>query len=112
QITFTSVISAASRSGRVAQAEKILDRMRLEGVAPNAATYNAVISGCSSSGGSGGGGGGGGGEWRRALQVLERMEAETRQEARPEALSYSLVIKACGRDGRWETALDLLSEMQ
>ena len=85
----------------------MLDSMVMEyGVAPNTATYNAVISGCSATGG------GGGGEWRRALGVLKRMEKETRPEARPEALSYSLVIKACGKDGRWETALELLAEMQ
>lgn len=76
--------------------------MRLEGVIPNAATYNAVISGCAV-----------GGEWDRALRLLREMEAtDPRDEARPEALSYSLVLKACGRDGQWETALGLLEEME
>lgn len=83
-------------------AEQILSRMRLEGVIPNAATYNAAISGCSV-----------GGEWDRALRLLREMEAtDPREEARPEALSYSLVLKACGRDGQWETALELLEEME
>lgn len=107
-MSFTSVISAGSRSGRVALAEQILDTMRAEGVPPNAATYNAVITGCSSSPAGGGSGGG----WQRALRLLERMAADPRPEAQPEALSYTLVLKACGRAGRWETALQLLAEMQ
>lgn len=100
-MTFTSVAAAGSKAGKVDSAEAVLDRMRLEGVPPNAATYNAVISGCSA-----------GGDWRRALRLLERMGADPRPEARPEALSYSLALKACGRDGRWDTALELLAEMQ
>lgn len=112
-MTFTSVISAGSRSGRVALAEQILDTMRAEGVPPNAATYNAAITGCSSSRPSAPGGGGGGDSGSlRALRLLERMAADPRPEAQPEALSYTLVIKACGREGRWETALRLLTEMQ
>ena len=75
--------------------------MRLEGVFPNTATYNAAISGCSA-----------GGEWKRALRLLREMEANPRGEARPEPLSYSLVLKACARDGQWETSLELLEEMQ
>lgn len=105
-MSFTSLISAGSRSGRVALAEQILDTMRAEGVPPNAATYNAVITGCSSCpAGSGGG-------LQRALRLLERMAADPRPEAQPEALSYTLVLKACGREGDWETALQLLAEMQ
>lgn len=113
-MTFTSVISAGSRSGNVALAEQILDTMRAEEVPPNAATYNAVIAGCSSApptAANGGGGGGGGGS-HRALRLLERMAADPRPEAQPGALSYTLVIKACGREGRWEAALRLLAEMQ
>lgn len=105
-MSFTSLISAGSRSGRVALAEQILDTMRAGGVPPNTATYNAVITGCSSSpaGGSGG--------LQRALRLLERMAADPRPEAQPEALSYTLVLKACGKEGCWETALRLLAEMQ
>lgn len=101
KVTFTSVVAAGSRSGKVSQAETLLDQMRREGVPPNTATYNAAIMGCS-----------GGGEWRRALGLLEKMRAESRDEARPESLSYTLAIKACARDGRWETALELLEDMQ
>lgn len=114
-MTFTSVISAGSRSGRVSLAEQILDTMRAEGVPPNAATYNAVITGCSDLPPRAGGGavrGGGGSGSHRALRLLERMSADPRPEAQPEALSYTLAIKACGREGRWETALRLLAEMQ
>eukprot|EP00903_Cladosiphon_okamuranus_P012196 g11439.t1 len=113
-MTFTSVISAGSRSGNVALAEQILDTMQAEGVPPNAATYNAVITGCSSApptAANGDGDGGGGGS-HRALRLLERMAADPRPEAQPEALSYTLAIKACGREGRWEVALRLLAEMQ
>lgn len=75
--------------------------MRVEGVLPNSATYNAVISGCYTSG-----------DWRRALRLLERMTQDPRPEAQPEVLSFSLVLKACGRGRRWETALELLADMQ
>ncbi|CAM9447310.1 unnamed protein product, partial [Ectocarpus sp. 13 AM-2016] len=111
--TFTSVVSAGSRSGRVDLAEQVLDTMRAEGVPPNAATYNAVITGCSCGPPSPPPrGAGGGGEVQRALRLLEEMAADPRPEAQPEALSYTLVLKACGREGRWETALQLLTEMQ
>ncbi|CAN0516516.1 unnamed protein product, partial [Ectocarpus sp. 12 AP-2014] len=100
--TFTSVVSAGSRSGRVDLAEQVLDTMRAEGVPPNAATYNAVITGCSCGPPSPPPrGGGGGGEVQRALRLLEEMAADPRPEAQPEALSYTLVLKACGREGRW-----------
>lgn len=108
-MSFTSVVAAGSRSGKVAQAVGILDQMRQEGVHPNAATYNAAIMGCA-----------GGGEWRRALDLLEKMRADSLSsrdgggggEARPEALSYTLTIKAAARDGQWRTALELLEQMQ
>lgn len=93
-------------------AEQVLDTMRAEGVPPNAATYNAVITGCSCGPPPPRGGGGGGGEVQRALRLLGDMAADPRPEAQPEALSYTLVLKACGREGRWETALQLLTEMQ
>ncbi|CAN0420175.1 unnamed protein product, partial [Hapterophycus canaliculatus] len=105
-MSFTSVISAGSRSGNVALAEQVLDTMRAEGVAPNAATYNAVIMGCSSSPPGRGGG------WQRAVALLKRMSVDPRPEAQPQALSYTLVLKACGREGRWEAALRLVAEMQ
>ena len=44
------------------------------------------------------------GDWRRALQLLKRIE-------RPDEFSFGAAIKACQKDARWEEALQLLGSM-
>jgi pentatricopeptide repeat domain-containing protein 1 len=48
-------------------------------------------------------------DWSYALKLLHEMEANG---IPPTEVSYSVTIKACGKSGQWEKALDLLEVMR
>jgi pentatricopeptide repeat domain-containing protein 1 len=48
-------------------------------------------------------------DWSNALKLLHEMEANN---IPPTEVSYSVTIKACGRSGQWERALELLDVMR
>ena len=48
-------------------------------------------------------------DWSSAIKLLHEMEANG---IPPTEVSYSVTIKACGKSGQWEKALDLLEVMR
>ena len=47
--------------------------------------------------------------WRKALNLVDQMKEAG---VKPDAISYSSAIKACGAAGRWKEALNIISIMQ
>ena len=76
----------------------LLSMMTVEGVAPNAVTYNAAISAC-----------GKGRRWAQAIELLREMDEAG---VRPNKISYNAAISACEKGGQWARAVDLLVEME
>lgn len=93
-----ATIAVYAKCGRWRQAVELLDRMKLEGMRPDAFTYSSTMDACAS-----------GSNWEKALELLEEMEKEGVQ---ANVVSYTSAITACGKGRQWEKALYLLRQMQ
>ncbi|KAJ8604982.1 hypothetical protein CTAYLR_006898 [Chrysophaeum taylorii] len=96
---YTSFIKAYGRAGEPLKGLALLDKMRENGVEPNAITYTAAISAC-----------GRGGRWKEALALFDEMRR--RDGAEPNSITYTAAIFACKNGGQWEKALEFLDEMR
>lgn len=76
----------------------LLQRMRAQGVTPDAISYQSAISACRA-----------GGDGTSALMLLKEMDEEG---LTPKQSDYSIVIETVGRDGDWLGAVELLKKMQ
>ena len=82
--TFSGVISACEQLGQWERAVRFYDEMLRDGVArPSVVVLNTCLQACVT-----------GRQWRRALELL--VQAKNNLSLEPDAISYSLVITACG----------------
>lgn len=104
--SYTSVIDACSKSGKLGRALEVLEDMRRARVSPSLVTFNTLILRCGA--GSGGSGQRGEGDWRRALSFLEEM---VKGGVRPDAYTLTVAVAACEAGGEWEKAAIFLKEL-
>eukprot|EP00397_Hematodinium_sp_SG-2012_P006098 GEMP01006126.1.p1 GENE.GEMP01006126.1~~GEMP01006126.1.p1 ORF type:complete len:741 (+),score=199.05 GEMP01006126.1:670-2892(+) len=90
-VSFSSAIAACEKAGKWQHALGVLRRMRALDVAPNAITYNVVLSALSVSGARHCAG-------RMVEQVVEQMKGDG---VTPNAVTYSIVLKHKGAASRY-----------
>lgn len=75
-----------------------MGRMRAQGLAPDAISYQSAISACRR-----------GGDSAAAVKLMKEMEGDG---FCPGEAEYNLVIETVGREGDWDSAVDLLKQMK
>lgn len=98
---FTTLITLCGRTNMIDRAFKIHEHMITIGIEPSVITYNALLTACRCSAGRDAG--------EAALQVFQEMR-ET-PGCTPDVITYSTVIDALGRGGRFGQVRDVLDEM-
>ncbi|CAD7695714.1 unnamed protein product [Ostreobium quekettii] len=101
---YNSLISACAVGAEWEKAWAVVAGMKRMGVRPNTVSYNSLISACERCG-----------ECDRAIEVLNKMELESRSAGsyvRPNTITYNTVLSACGKAGRWDEALEMYRLMQ
>jgi len=91
---FNTAINVCNKGGRSDKALELLADMETAGVPGDGFTLTIALTAYGNLG-----------LWRRALQVMEYYQSEGN---RPSIYSYGAAIQACGKDGRWVEALELL----
>ncbi|CAE8604446.1 unnamed protein product, partial [Polarella glacialis] len=97
-VTVTGLITACGGAG---EWERALDIFGWWNLQPNTISCNALLGAFEQSG-----------CWEKALSLLAFMDAGRGQGRGSDSVSYSLTIGACGRGGRWDLSLWLLSELR
>jgi len=97
EASFNIAISACAKGGKAAEAAVLLEDMASEGLPPSTITYNAMLNVYVKTG-----------DWASAWEVFEDLRA--RGDA--DQWSYATLISGFESRDDWETALNLLSEMQ
>jgi pentatricopeptide repeat domain-containing protein 1 len=89
-----SVIRACVKGNKIDRAKSLIQVVKAKGLPLDSYFYTAAMeaSDCSN-----------------ALKLLHEMEAKN---IPPTEVSYSVTIKACGKSGQWEKALELLDVMR
>ncbi|CAL1153612.1 unnamed protein product [Cladocopium goreaui] len=128
-VTYGSVISSCERGEAWRMALQTLALMQGEGVKPNVISYNSTINAVADAS-----------QWLKALELFEEMGSTCRRDVisfsalmaaeggwclavqlleqmasnsmQMNSVVFNRGISACGRWGRWETALELLSWAQ
>eukprot|EP00904_Undaria_pinnatifida_P012907 jgi/Undpi1/8747/HiC_scaffold_25.g11209.m1 len=95
---FNGAISACSKSGEWAEAERLVTEMRSRALKLDPYTYNSLMNAY-----------GVAGEWSKALSMLDQMRDGG---VKINGMAYSGAIKACDKGAQWERALELLDRMQ
>ncbi|KAG8457223.1 hypothetical protein KFE25_009802 [Diacronema lutheri] len=102
---YTAAIGVCARAGQLRSAERLFAWMRADRVAPTAATIAALVGGCAFDG-----------EWRRALELLDELEAIDGGEAvttSPSAIyAYSGALRACARAREYAEVLYLFDRIR
>jgi len=97
-IAYSAAIHACDTAGEWRRALGLLERMKAEGLEPDAVAYNYVLAALSRAG--------------RLDSVLELLqEVKSKGKPRLGASTYCTVVKACGDNGEWETALGVVTSM-
>jgi pentatricopeptide repeat domain-containing protein 1 len=134
---FGAAMNSLSRAGEWRGAMALLLRMRESGVPPNAISLNAAITACERGGacdealkllddmktawrkdgakGAGGGAGNRGGKGGKGGKGATGGHWDGNASGlgvAPTTVSFNAAISACAREGRWQTALELLAEME
>jgi len=126
--TYSAAISACGNGGQWERGLELLYQMRGKGMEINVITYNAAIAALANTAkkrtstkttkriskdveesSSSNDGDREEELWKHALDLLEQMKKDG---VVPDAYSYSAAISACGAEGRWEEALNLIKIMQ
>lgn len=98
---FTTLISMCGRAKLITRAFRTHDQMIANGIRPSVITFNALLMACRCTANRGAG--------DAALQVLQKMR-ET-PGCKPDVITYSTVIDALGRSGRFSNVSEVLDEM-
>lgn len=114
EVTYSVAITACGNGGQWQRALELLNQMRMKGMPINVITYSSTISALAKAArrnlkGTVGGEGSADELSTKALDLLEQMKKEG---VEPDAYSYSGAISACASAGRWQEALDLMSQMK
>jgi len=102
-VSFCSVMNAHAKTGDFAKANDTFALMVSRGVSPNERAYSILIDAYA--------------QWGhvdKAFQVLQDMEsrAEDGSSCMPNAVTYSSLIKACGRGGQVNLAIQTFTRMK
>ena len=96
-VSYTIVISALSKRGRLAAASKLLDRMDASGVQPDVMCFNTLISGAASA---------------QKWDLVERLLTKLREAGgQPDQWTYGPLLEACRRSGDRKRARRIGKEM-
>lgn len=106
----TAISKAAKQRGRRStnttavalfpEVEKLIERMKAEGVVPDGFTYTTAISCCGQEG-----------RWEEALAIIEKMR-EGGLRTQPNKVAYTAALTSCGKVGKVDEALRLFDQMQ
>ena len=89
-----SVIRACVKGDKIERAKSLIQVVKAKGLPLDSYFYTAAMEAS---------------DWSNALKLLQEMEVKG---ITPTEVSYSVTIKACGKSGQWEKALDLLDVMR
>ncbi|KAI0495818.1 hypothetical protein KFK09_022121 [Dendrobium nobile] len=95
--TYSTLIAALARSGRLDDAFALLDEMQLDGVAPNSVTFNSLLHTILRTG-----------DFRRAANLTRYMLLKG---CTPTLATYNTLVHGLCRHGRLEEALALIDHM-
>ena len=96
-VAYNTALSALGRAAKPVEAESLLTKMRIANVTPSVYSYNAVLVAYERSG-----------DVAACLKLLEKL----RNDGIADVVSFSTVMSACERAGKWETALELLTDLK
>ena len=96
-VAYNTALSALGRAAKPVEAESLLDKMTAANVTPSIRSYNALLLAHERSG-----------DVSACLSLLEKL----RNEGIANVASFSTVMSACARAGKWEAALQLLTDLQ
>lgn len=98
---FTTLITLCGRAKMLGRAFGVHEHMVTVGIKPSVVTFNALLSACrcSKDGGAG----------ETAMSVLEAMRSVPG--CKPDVITYSTIIDALGRSGRFSEIRAILNEM-
>jgi pentatricopeptide repeat domain-containing protein 1 len=96
--TFTGLITAYGKTGRIDQAMEVYRDMSMRGCERNVITYSSLISAAEKAG-----------RLDIALELLKTMQKEG---IRPNTITYNSLLAACCHGGNWEMAQHLFDQMQ
>eukprot|EP00913_Durusdinium_trenchii_P014980 g14051.t1 len=95
-VHFNCVLSACARKRQWAPALMLLTEMEEIQVAYDTISFSSAINAC-------------GAIWQLALALLEKMED---QQVQLDTIALNSLVSSCEKQGRWNVALDLMSNMQ
>lgn len=97
-ISYSTVIDALGRDGRLTEMRGVAEDMRGRGIQPNLVTYTSMITAL-----------GRHGDLEAALGLVEEMDARG---IRPNVYTFSSLINAAGRLGEFGRALEIFARMR
>lgn len=109
--TCTAVMQSYINSGKVRDAERIYNRMKINrsedgyGFLPNARAHTTILNGYEKSL-----------MWSSAVNLLRKLEqveiVNNKEEFVPNEIHYNVVLSACGKCGEWSTAESIFHSMR
>lgn len=95
---YSNLIVAYSKGGQIGKAEDLLTEMLSSGVETKVWNYNSILEACQAQG-----------DWQKALEILERAEADG---GKLDDYSFLLVLRTCNNAGVHEVAQELFLSME
>ena len=98
RIDYEILMNCFIRSGAIADAERIFESIRIQGLKPSVWTYNTLLNGYKQNG-----------SWERALQVYQFMQLEG---IKPDGITYTILLDLLFKTQKVEYSQVIIKDIQ